>query len=114
MERLDRILVNVTLFSTYSAAYASIHPFTALDHYPTSLVLETHCSLGPFPFKYSPLWNDNSTMKDSIQSSWQQHIEGSPGYIWERKIKRVKYALKLVQGAGKRKKRDQSHTGESP
>eukprot|EP00253_Pinus_taeda_P006593 PITA_06593 len=90
MERLDRILVNVTLFSTYSVAYASIHPFTALDHYPTSLVLETHCSLGPFSFKYSPLWNDNSAMKDSIQRSWQQHIEGSSRYIWERKIKRVK------------------------
>lgn len=95
MERQDRILVNVTLLSTYSAAYAFIHPFTASDHYPTSLVLETHYPLGPLPFKYNPLWNENTTAKEIIQHTWHQHIEGSPGYIQEIKIKRVKYALKV-------------------
>lgn len=94
MESLDRILVNVSLLSTFSVAYAFIHLFTASNHYPTSLILETHYSLELIPFKYSPLWNDNSTVKSIIQSSWQQHIEGSLRYIWERKIKRVKYALK--------------------
>lgn len=94
MQRLDRILVNVTLLSTYSATYAFIHSSIASVHYPTSLALETHCPLGPLPFKYSPLWNENTTAKELIQRTWHQHIEGSSGYIWESKIKRVKYALK--------------------
>eukprot|EP00253_Pinus_taeda_P012894 PITA_12894 len=68
-----------------------VHSFISLPHIFDSV---THCSLVPIPFKYSPLWNDNSTVKSILQSSWQQHIEGSPGYIWESKIKRVKYALK--------------------
>jgi len=50
--------------------------------------------LGPLPFKYSPLWNENAAAKDLIQHTWQQHVEGSSGYIWERKIKNVKHALK--------------------
>lgn len=94
MERLDRILVNVTILSTYSATYTFIHPLTASDHYPTSRVLETRFPLGPLPFKYSPLWNENVAAKELIQHTWHQNIEGSPGYIWESKIKRVKYTLK--------------------
>lgn len=94
MERLDIILVNVTLLSTYSVVYASILPFTASNHYPTELTLESHCPLGPLPFKYNRLWNENVAAKDLIQHTQRQHIEGSSGYIWERKIKNVKHALK--------------------
>ena len=58
MERLDRILVAVTLLSYYSIASASVLPFSASDHYPITLSLGDHHSLGPLPFKYNPLWND--------------------------------------------------------
>jgi len=50
MERLDRILVNVSLLSTFTTVYASILPFVASDHYPTTLTLESHC-----PWALSPL-----------------------------------------------------------
>lgn len=70
MERLDRILVNVTLLSTFSNVHASILPFAASDHYPTTLTLDSHCPLGPLPFKYNPLWNDNEVAKDLIQQTW--------------------------------------------
>lgn len=94
MEQLDRILVNVTLLSSFSTAYATILPFLDSDHYPRTLVLEAHCPLGPIPFKYSPLWNSNPVAKEIIQNTWRHHIEGSLGYIWEKKLKRIKYALK--------------------
>jgi len=94
MERLDRILVIVTLLSTFSAVHTSILPFATSDHYPTTLTLESYYPLGPLPFKYSFPWNDNATAKDLIQQTWQQHIEGSPSFLWESKLKNVKHALK--------------------
>eukprot|EP00253_Pinus_taeda_P013716 PITA_13716 len=94
MERLDQILVNVSLLSTFTAVYTSILPFAASDHYPTALTLESHCPLGPLPFKYNPLWNDIAAAKDLIQQTWRQHVEGSPSFIWESKLRNVKNALK--------------------
>eukprot|EP00253_Pinus_taeda_P013871 PITA_13871 len=94
MEWLDRILVNVSLLSSYSTAYASVLPYSTFDHYPTTLVLEAHCPLGPIPFKYSPLWSSIPIIDQIVKSTWSHHIEGSPRYIWENKLKRTKNALK--------------------
>lgn len=85
MERLDRILVNVSLLSTFSVVNASILPFVASDHYPTALTLESLCPLGPLPFKCSPLWNDIEAAKVLVQQTWCQHVKGSPSFIWESK-----------------------------
>lgn len=81
MERLDKILVNVTVLSSYSTAYAVVLPYSVSDHYPTTLVLEAHCPLGPIPFKYIPLWSSIPAVEETIKNTWSQHIEGSPGYI---------------------------------
>lgn len=94
MERLDRILVNVTLLSFYSTAYVVVLPYSASDHYSTTLVLEAHYPLGPIPFKYNPLWSNIPTIEEIVKNTWSQHIEGLLGYIWENKFKRTKYALK--------------------
>jgi len=74
--------------------YASILPFSASDHYPITLTLETHCPLGPIPFKYSPVWNCIPEFKEIVQHTWNQHVEGSPGFIWETKQRRTKQAIK--------------------
>ena len=66
MERLDRILINVTYLSSFSVGYANILPFSASDHYSITLTLETHCSLGPIPFKYSSLWNCIPVVKEIV------------------------------------------------
>eukprot|EP00253_Pinus_taeda_P028387 PITA_28387 len=94
MERLDRILINVTFLSSFSVGYATILPFSVSDHYPITLTLETHCSLGPIPFKYSSLWNCIPAIKEIVQNTWCQHVEGSPGHIWETKLRKTKQALK--------------------
>lgn len=94
MERLDRIFVNVTFLSSFSAGYASILPFLASDHHPITLTLEAHYPLGPIPFKYSSLWNCIPATKEIVQNTWCQHIKGSPGYIWETKLKNTKQVLK--------------------
>ena len=94
MERLDRILVNTSFLSEFSTAHATILPYLASDHYPISIVLEAHCPLGPLPFKYNSLWRSNPIVDQIVKTTWQHHIEGSLGLIWECKLKNTKNALK--------------------
>eukprot|EP00253_Pinus_taeda_P001896 PITA_01896 len=61
MERLDRIMINISLLSAYSTAYTTVLPYSTSDHYPTILVLEAHCPLGPISFKFSSLWSSIPT-----------------------------------------------------
>ena len=68
--------------------------FRSSDHYPISIALEAHCPLGPLPFKYNSLWRSNPIVDQIVQTAWHQHIEGSPGFIWECKLKNTKHALK--------------------
>jgi len=94
MERLERFLVNISFLSTFSVGYTNILSTSASDHYPISLTLESHRPLGPIPFKFSPLWTRISTVRAIVEAVWRQHVEGSPSFIWETKIKNVKRALK--------------------
>jgi len=50
--------------------------------------------LGPLPFKYNHIWNGYQGVKELVQQTWRQHVEGSPCFIWESKLKNVKKALK--------------------
>lgn len=94
MERLDRILINVLFLSTFFVGYANILPFSAFDHYPITLTLESHCPLGSIPFKYSSLWNCIPVVKEIVQHTWNQHVKGSPSFIWQTKQRRTKQAIK--------------------
>lgn len=94
MERLDRIMINVSLLSAYSTAYVVVLPYSASAHYPTILVLEAHYPLGPIPSKFSSLWSSIPTADQIVKLTWSQHIEGSLRFIWESKLKRTKCTLK--------------------
>eukprot|EP00253_Pinus_taeda_P003328 PITA_03328 len=94
MERLDRILVNISLLSTFAAAHSKVLSSSVSDHYPIMLTLDSHVQLGPIPFRYNPLWRNNAVAVDIIEGTWKQHIEGSPSFIWEMKIKNTRKALK--------------------
>lgn len=70
--------------------YANVLTSSASDHYPITLLLETHRPLGHIPFKYSPLWNEVPAVREIVQRTWNQHVEGSLGFIWETKQRKVK------------------------
>ena len=94
MERLDRFLISIAYLSTFSTGHSNILNVSASDHYPIMLTLHSHCQLGPIPFKYCAIWNRIPAAKDVVRQAWVQHVEGSPNYIWETKLKRVRQALK--------------------
>eukprot|EP00253_Pinus_taeda_P008137 PITA_08137 len=87
MERLDRILVNISLLSSFAACHTKILSSTASDHFPILLTMESHLQLGPIPFRYNPLWRNNASAEAIIEATWKQHVEGSPSHIWETKIR---------------------------
>lgn len=95
MERLDRFLVNVTFLSTFSIGLSDILSSSASDHYPITLSLHNHSQSGPLPFRYSPLWNRIPAAREVVKQAWFQHVEGSPVFIWETKLKQTRQALKL-------------------
>lgn len=94
MERLDRVLVNISLLSTFAAAYTNVLNSSTSDHFPVMLTLEPNANLGPIPFRYNHLWRNNAVVMDIIEETWKQHIEGSPSFIWETKLKKTRKALK--------------------
>lgn len=94
MERLDRILINVSLLSNFAAGHSKILSATASDHSPILLTLDPHANLGPIPFRYNPLWKDSIEAESIIAEIWKKHVEGSPNYIWETKIRNIRKALK--------------------
>lgn len=81
MERLDRILINVSLLSSFAAGHTKILSATASDHFPILLTLDSHANLGPIPFRYNPLWRDSVEAESIIEDTWKNHVEGSPNYI---------------------------------
>jgi len=94
MERLDQFLVNISLLSTFSVVSATILPYATSDHFPITLAFKSHRPLGPLPFKYNHIWNGYQGVKELVQQTWRQHVEGSPCFIWESKLKNVKKVLK--------------------
>eukprot|EP00253_Pinus_taeda_P001989 PITA_01989 len=94
MERLDRVLVNISLLSSFAASHTKILSATTSDHFPILLTMESHPHLGPIPFRYNPLWRNNAEAEAIIETTRKHHVEGSPSHIWETKIRNIRKALK--------------------
>ena len=50
--------------------------------------------LGPIPFRFSPLWIDQDGFMNTVAKAWELPVVGSPNFVWERKLKNTKVALK--------------------
>ena len=91
---LDRFLNQSSLLLENLLISTKILPKLSSDHEPIQLIMAPEEDLGPIPFKFSPLWIEKEGFLDTIQSSWDIPINGSPSYVWEKKLKATKKALK--------------------
>lgn len=48
----------------------------------------------PLPFRFSPLRVEREGFLETVQTTWEKDVLGSPSYVWEEKIKNTKKALK--------------------
>lgn len=92
--RLDRFLVQSTLLMDKRIVSTRILPKLTSDHKPILLQLDEEETLGPIPFRFSPLWIEQEGFMEVIGKGWSITVNRSPSYVWEQKIKATKAALK--------------------
>ena len=94
LARLDRFLLHSTFLSENNIFSCKILPKLTSDHKPILLQLKEEESLGPIPFRFSPLWIEKEGFMDIVLNSWYILVIGFPIYVWEHKVKATKTALK--------------------
>ena len=94
LARLDRFLVQSLLMDGNSLISSKILLKLTSYHNPISLLFEEEEDIGPIPFRFSPLWMERDGFWESESCAWSQFVDGSPSYVWEQKLKRLKFALK--------------------
>ena len=73
---------------------SSILPKITSDHKLIMPQIEVEEDLGPIPFQFSPLWKDRDGFMSTVTLAWDLPIVGSLNFVWERKLKNTKVALK--------------------
>ena len=56
--------------------------------------MQDHPDLSSIPFWFNPLWIDREGFLDTVGNLWRVSVIGSPNFVWERKLKNTKFALK--------------------
>ena len=92
--RLDRFLLQSSFLTENKIISSSILPKLSSDHKPILLQFMDDEYLGPIPFKFIPLWIDKEGFLDTFSNAWKILVSSSPNFMWERKLKHTKSALK--------------------
>jgi hypothetical protein len=56
--------------------------------------LEEEENLGSIPFRFSPLWIGKEGFLETVLTVSSTPVTGSPSFLWEKKLKAMKHALK--------------------
>ena len=91
--RLDRFLVQDTFLLLGLNLSSKILPFVGSYHKPILLEMVKDKNLGPIPFKFNPMWATQPEFLKIVADSWSPPVTGSPFFIWEEKLRRLKKAL---------------------
>ena len=73
---------------------SKILPFGGSDHRPILLEMKNPKNLGPIPFRFSSLWANHPEFLNLVSKAWAPPVTGSPFFVWEEKLRRLKKALK--------------------
>jgi hypothetical protein len=92
--RLDHFIISSSFFSRDDIISSSIIPWASSDHRSISLSFVKEENMGPIPFRFNPLWMEREYFFPLITRTWSQWIKGSLVYIWEKKLKLTKEAIK--------------------
>lgn len=91
---LDRCLVQSSFLLLGLESRLHILPCRTSDHKPILLEMSSHKDLGPIPFRFNPLWVKEPKFLKLVQDCWTLPVKGSPFFIWEEKLRRLKVVLK--------------------
>ena len=81
--------------------------FGGSDIKPVMLKMRKEQNLGLIPFHFIPLWVSHNDFMKIVVEAWSASVMGSPFFIWEEKLRRVKKALekwaKYLENTNKKK-----------
>ena len=92
--RLDCFLVQDSFLLLGLNLSSKVLPFGGSDHKPILLEMEMEKTLGPIPFRFNPMWATQPEFLKIVADSWSPLVTGSPFYVWEEKLRRLKKELK--------------------
>ncbi|KAK1316673.1 hypothetical protein QJS10_CPA05g01847 [Acorus calamus] len=92
--RLDRALGNHVFFSEFPNSVVHYLAPGISDHSPLRISMHPLLPTGPRPFKYFEMWESHPTFDSIVHTAWNTHFEGSPLFIFTRKLSATKDALK--------------------
>ena len=58
------------------------------------LEMRNYQNLGPIPFRFSTLWVAHKDFLGIVVDTWSAPVMGSPFFVWEEKLRRVKEVIK--------------------
>ncbi|XP_035542106.1 uncharacterized protein LOC108997796 [Juglans regia] len=93
--KLDRVFMDVPLFSSFLNAICSYLPRTTSDHSP--MVIEFKMdpfSYGPSPFRFQQMWVDHPQFLYCIRQVWSETVVGQGLSKLAMKLKKTKVALR--------------------
>ena len=93
--RLDIFLVQNSFMLYGLNGVLKILPHIVSDHKPILLEFTTNQNMGPIPFRFSLSWIQQEGFHDMVLQVWNELVSGSPFFVWEEKLRRLKKALKF-------------------
>ena len=93
--RLDRFLIQDNFLLLGLIISTKILPFGGSDHKPILLEMEQEKNLGPIPFRFNSMWAKHEDFLKLVAGSWIYPVTGSPFFVWEEKLRRLKKILKI-------------------
>ena len=92
--RLDQFLVQISLLLDKKIISSCIFPKITSDHKLIMLQIKDEEDLGLIPFRFNPLGKERDGFMSTVTMAWDLPVVGSPKFVWERKLKNTKAALK--------------------
>lgn len=91
---LDRFIVQSSFLTCGLMATSKILPNYTSEHKPILVELSLDGNLGPIPFRFNSLWIHQEGFQEVVSEAWNQQVQGSPFFVWEEKMRRLKRELK--------------------
>lgn len=94
--RLDRSLVSADLINLFPNAYMKYLPRSTSDHAPVLIHLEVvNSSYGFLGFKFQQMWITDASFLECVASAWEDEIKDHSMVRLARKLKHMKYVLRV-------------------
>ena len=91
---MDRFLVQDSFLLLGLNASSKILRFGGSDHKPIMLELRKDQNLDLIHFRFNLLWMCHKDFMGIVVDAWKAPVTGSPFFIWEEKLRRLKISLK--------------------